>query len=195
MLLWNNRRLHGLPYVFIWLQTLSKKNKKQILSKLDIQGEHKNTPWFQVVIKLKLTGIFLKIGGYSCINSYSFMWYHTHTQCAPLLFLEKHRCDNLARTRISAAYPAWPSWQLQWCVPAAHSQLLIEEVHRLYPSRTPKEKIHKRSGPEISGATCTVTTLFVLWNSGTHQHRCCEVSAILHFTALWRRAENFKISW
>jgi hypothetical protein len=25
---------------------------------LFIQGEHKNTPWFQVVIKSKLTGIF-----------------------------------------------------------------------------------------------------------------------------------------
>jgi len=35
---------------------------------------------------------------------------HTHTQCAPLLLLGKHRCDNLARTRLSAAYPAWPTW-------------------------------------------------------------------------------------
>jgi len=25
-----------------------------------IHGEHKNTPWFQVVIKSKLTGIFLQ---------------------------------------------------------------------------------------------------------------------------------------
>ena len=43
-------------------------------------------------------------------------------------------------------------------------------------------------------ARCTVTTLFVLWNSSTHQLRCCEVSAILHFTALWRRAGAWKIS-
>ena len=40
------------------------------------------------------------------------MCYHTHTECAPLLLLGKHRCDNLARTRLSASYPAWPNWQL-----------------------------------------------------------------------------------
>jgi hypothetical protein len=28
----------------------------------------------------------------------------------------------------------------------------------------------------------------------TRQLRCCEVSAILHFTALWRWAEKLKIS-
>jgi len=27
---------------------------------MPIQGEHKNTPWFQIVIKSKLTGIFLQ---------------------------------------------------------------------------------------------------------------------------------------
>jgi hypothetical protein len=36
----------------------------------------------------------------------------THTECALLLLLGKHQYDNLARTRLSAAYPAWPSWQL-----------------------------------------------------------------------------------
>jgi len=77
---------------------------------LIIQGEHKITPWFQVVINQNLLEYSYKIGGYSCINSYSFMWYHT--QCAPILLLDKHQCDNLARTRLSAAYPAWPSWQL-----------------------------------------------------------------------------------
>jgi len=72
------------------------------------------------------------------------MWHHTyththtHTQCAPLLLLGKHRCDNLARTRHSAAYPTWPSWQLLWCVPVAHPRLRVVEVHRLCPSRTPK---------------------------------------------------------
>ena len=35
----------------------------------------------------------------------------------------------------------------------------------------------------------------VLWNSSTHQLRCCEVSVILHFSALWRRAGKLKISW
>ena len=60
----------------------------------------------------------------------------THTQCAPLLLLGKHRCDNLARTRLSAAYPAWPTWQMQWCVPAAHPRLRVVEVHVI-----PKEKV------------------------------------------------------
>ena len=67
------------------------------------------------------------------------MWYHK-THCAPLLLLGKHRCDNLARTRLSATYPAWPTWQLQWCVPAAHPRLWVVEVHRFCPSRTPKGK-------------------------------------------------------
>jgi len=31
-------------------------------------------------------------------------------------------------------------------------------------------------------------------NSSMHQLCCCEVSAILHFTALWRRAGKLKIS-
>ena len=39
-----------------------------------------------------------------------------------------------------------------------------------------------------SKVSCTVTILFILWYSSAHQPRCCEVSAILHFTALWRRA-------
>jgi len=73
------------------------------------------------------------------MNSNSFMWCHTHSY-APLLLLGKHRCDNLARTRLSATYPAWPTWQLQWCVPAAHPRLRIVEVRRLCPSRTPKGK-------------------------------------------------------
>ena len=70
------------------------------------------------------------------------MWYHTHThtQCATLLLLGKHRCDNLARTRLFAGYPGWPYWQLQWCVPATHPRLRVVEVHRLSPSRTPQRK-------------------------------------------------------
>jgi hypothetical protein len=41
-------------------------------------------------------------------------------------------------------------------------------------------------------ARCIVTTLFVLRNSSTHQPRCCEVSAILYFTALWRQGGILK---
>ena len=85
----------------------------------------------------------------------------THTQCAPVLLLGKHRCDNLAWTRLSAAYLAWPSWQLQWCVPAAHPRLRVVEVHRLCPSSTPKGKSHKRSGPVTLGATCRTPGHFV----------------------------------
>ena len=29
------------------------------MGNFDLQGEHKNTPWFKVVIKSKLTGIVL----------------------------------------------------------------------------------------------------------------------------------------
>jgi len=35
-------------------------NTQQESHKQNIQGEHKNTPWFQVVMKSKLTGIFLQ---------------------------------------------------------------------------------------------------------------------------------------
>jgi len=41
-----------------------------------IQGEHKNTPWFQVVIKSKLTGIFLQN-----------WWLQLHKFCIKLLDL------------------------------------------------------------------------------------------------------------
>ena len=84
-----------------------------------------------------------------------------HTQCAPLLLVGKHRCHNLAWTRLFAAYRAWPTWQLQCCVPAAHLRLRVVEVHRLCPSRTPKGKSHKRSGPVILGATCRTPGHFV----------------------------------
>jgi hypothetical protein len=42
-------------------------------------------------------------------------------------------------------------------------------------------------------AGCTVTTLFVLANSNTHQLRCCGVSAIFDFIALWRWDECTEI--
>jgi len=79
---------------------------------MNIQSEHKNTPWFQVVIKSKLTGIILQNWW---LQLHKLIQFHvvSHTLNVPsLLLLGKHRCDNLARTRLSAAYPAWPSWQL-----------------------------------------------------------------------------------
>jgi hypothetical protein len=33
----------------------------------------------------------------------------TYTRCTPSLLLGRRRCDNLVRTRLSAAYPAWSS--------------------------------------------------------------------------------------
>jgi len=118
------------------------------------------------------------------------MWYHTHSVCPPSLLLGKHRCDNLARTTLSAAYPAWPSWQLQWCVPAAHPRLRIVEVHRLGSSRTPKGKNSHKDQVRWSRGPLA-EHLVILFS--THQPRCCEVSSILNFTALWRRAGILKI--
>jgi len=102
-----------------------------------IQVEYKNTPWFQVVIKSKLTGIFLQNWW---LQFHKLIEFHvvSHTLNVPLSLLSKHRCVYLARTKHSAAYPAWASWQLQWCFPAAHPRLRVVEVHRLCPSRTPK---------------------------------------------------------
>ena len=109
----------------------------------------------------------------------------THTQCAPLLLLGKHRCGNLARTRLSAAYPAWPTWQLQWCVSAAHPRLRVVEVHRLCPSRTPKGK---------------VTNGQVRWCRGLlAEHLVILSTALLwserHLAFHWRRAGKLKIYW
>ena len=113
-----------------------------------IQNEHKNTPWFQVVIKSKLTGIFLQNWWLQLHNLIKF---HVVSQTlnVPPFVTRKHRCDNLALTRHCAAYPNWSSWQLHWCVPVTHPGLWVVEVHRLCPSRTPKGKSHKRSGPVI----------------------------------------------
>ena len=47
------------PNVAVYLTTYSKQGVCIWEKNLHIQGEHKNTPWFQVVIKSKLTGIFL----------------------------------------------------------------------------------------------------------------------------------------
>jgi len=73
-----------------------------------MQGEHKNTPRVQVVIKSKFTGIFLQNWW---LQLHKLIQFHavSHTlnvPTPPLLLLGKHRCDNLARTRLSAAYPA-----------------------------------------------------------------------------------------
>ena len=112
-------------------------------------------------MKSKLTEIFLQNWW---LQLHKLIQFHvvSHTlNVPPLLLLGKHRCDNLARTRLSAAYPAWPSWQLQRCVPAAHPRLRVVGVHRLCPSRTPKGKSHKWSGSVISGATCRTPGHFV----------------------------------
>ena len=50
----------------------------------NVQGEHKNTPLFQVVIKSKLTGIFLQNWW---LQLHKLIQFHvvSHTQCAPPL--------------------------------------------------------------------------------------------------------------
>ena len=145
---------HGTLYLFLslFIQWPTTANNAMRI----IQGEHKNTPWFQLVMKSKLTGIFLQNWW---LQLHKLIQFHviSHTlNVPPLLLLGKHRCDNLDRTRLSAAYLVWPSWQLQWCIPAAHPRLRVVEVHGLCPSRTPK-------GPTLNlslKARCTVTTLF-----------------------------------
>jgi hypothetical protein len=187
-----------------------------------IRGEHKNTLWFQVVIKSKLTGILLQNWW---LQLHKLIQFHvvSHTLNVPhLLFLGKHRCDNLAGIGLCSELTAAVMRSCNSSTVAGSGGT----VHRLCPSRTPKGKSHKRSGPVISGATCIWSQMHplsmkflplqnglvsrrihikfefestlhshntVLWNSSTHQLRCCEVSAILLFTAIWRRAGKLKI--
>jgi len=123
----------------------------------------------------------------------------TRTQYAPLLLLGKHRFDNLAWTRLSAAYPA--SDRVDSCSETdgrPECPFLWSYMHPLSMKFLCHFKMDLLVGAYTLNlclkARCTVTTLFVLWNSSTHQPRCCEVSAILHFTALWRWARKLKIS-
>jgi hypothetical protein len=53
-----------------------------------IQGEHKNTPWFQVVVKSKLTGIFLQNWWLQLHKLIQFhVVSHTHSMCPPSCWL------------------------------------------------------------------------------------------------------------
>ena len=120
----------------------------------------------------------------------------SHTLNVPPSLLGRHRCDNLARTRLSAAYPTWPSWQLDG---RPECPFLWSQMHPL----SMKFLCHFKMDLLVGGSTlnlrlkasCKVTTLFVLWNSSTHRPRCCEVNAILHFTTLWGWAGTLKVSW
>ena len=87
-----------------------------------IQGEHKNTPWFQIVIKSKLAGIFIQ-NWWLQLQKLIVSCGITHTQFAPLLLLGKYRCDNLASsdqtlgsisgvTELTARRSAWMSLSL-----------------------------------------------------------------------------------
>jgi len=161
-----------------------------------IQGEHKNTPWFQIVIKSKLAGIFIQ-NWWLQLQKLIVSCGITHTQCAPLLLLGKHRCDNLASsdqtlgsissvTELTAA--VMPECPFLWS--QMHPLLMKFLCHLKMDSLVGGSTLNLRLK-----ACCTVTALFVVWNSSTHQPRCFEVSAILNFTALWRRAGKLKISW
>ena len=133
-----------------------------------IQSEHKNTHWFQVVIKSKLTGIFLQNWW---LQLHKLVQFHvvSHTlNVPPLLLLGKHRCDNLARTRLSAVYPAWPSWQRSTTCSETDGRpecpFLWLQMHPL----SIKFLCHFKMDLLVGGSTlnlrlkarCTVTTLF-----------------------------------
>jgi len=123
------------------------------------------------------------------------MWYHTHSMCLfkPRLalrvdFLGLRKKDSLTRSTSCSETDGRPEYPFLW-----------SQMHPL----SMKFLCHFKMDLLVGGSTlnlslkarCTVTTLFVFWNSSTHQLRCCEASAILHFTALWRRAGKLKISW
>ena len=156
-----------------------------------VQGEHKNTPWFQVFIKSKLTGIFLQN---SWLQLHKLIEFHvvSHTlnvlpTCYSANFMGLRKKDSLTRSTTCSETEGRPECPFLWS--------------HMHPLST-KFLCHFKMDLLVGGSTlnfrlkarCTVTTLFVLWNSSTHQPRCCEVSANLHFTALWRRAGKLKIS-
>jgi len=99
------------------------------------------------IIKSKLTGIFLQNWW---LQLHKLIQFHvvSHTlNVPPSCYSANINVINLAQTRFPAAYPAWPTWQLQWCVPAAHPRLQVVEVHRLsftYPQRKKSQTV--RSG-------------------------------------------------
>jgi len=164
-----------------------------------IQGEHKNTPWFQVVIKWKLTEIFLQNWW---LQLHKLIQFHvvSHTlNVSPscysanidaIIFLGPNSLQRIRHDRVDSCSETdgRPECPFLW-----------SQMHPL----SMKFLCHFKMDFLVDGSTlnlrlkarCTVTTLFVLWNSSTHQPRCCEVSASLHFTALWRRAGKLEISW
>jgi len=71
-----------------------------------ISSSYKTKTYWNILTKLVAT--VAETHTVSCCITHT----HTHSMCPPVLLLGKHRCHNLARTRLSAAYPAWPSWQL-----------------------------------------------------------------------------------
>jgi len=127
------------------------------------------------------------------------MWYHTNSMC-PLLvtfnsrlalrvdFLGLRKMDSLTRTTTCSETDGRPECPFLWSQmhPLSMKFLCHFEMDLLVDGSTLNLRLKTR---------CTVTALFVSWNSSMHQSRCCEVSAILHFTALWQRAGKLKISW
>jgi hypothetical protein len=119
------------------------------------------------------------------------MWYHTYSMCPPRVtrqtsmrqsssdqHIRRDRVDSCSRTDGRPESPfLWSQMH-----PFAMKFLCHIKTDLLLGGSTLNLRLK---------AGCTVITLFVLWNSSTHQPRCCEVSAILHFTALWRRAGKF----
>ena len=66
--------------------------QKYKLVRTQLQGEHKNTPWFQAVIKSELTGIFLQNWW---LQLHKLIQFHvvSHTMCPPLV--NRHNIDAI----------------------------------------------------------------------------------------------------
>jgi hypothetical protein len=181
-------------------------NEKRVFFKVRmiyyiLRGKHKNTPWFQVVMKSKLTGKFLQNWWLQLHKLIQFhVVLHTHTLNVPpscylanidaIIYLRPDSLQHIRRDRVDSCSETDGRLECPF---------LWSQMHPLSMKFPCHFKIDLLAGGSTLNlrlkARCTVTPLFVLWNSSTHQPRCVEVSAILHFTALWRRAGKLKFSW
>ena len=86
-----SKKLLNIKHVFLpSLQVMSeiylipRRTERDIIE--TVQGEHKNTPWFQVVIKSKLAGIFLQNWWLQLHKLIQFhVVSHSHSMCSPLV--------------------------------------------------------------------------------------------------------------
>ena len=75
-----------------------------------MQGEHKNTPWFQIFIISKIAWIILQ---FWYLKLKKLIKFHVglvdfvDIRCVPLLLLGKNQGDNQVRPRLVPAYRVW----------------------------------------------------------------------------------------